>query len=110
MSDAELLTQIYDRLYQLGLTANYSGFFHTARAVYLAYKDPQRLTCVTKWLYPEVADHYHTNWRTVEHNIRYSIRILWQNHPNRICDLTGELLKKRPSPSKLISLVVALIK
>lgn len=109
MSEDELLTLIYDSLYQLGLTANYSGFFHTARAVLLAYQEPRRLTCVTKWLYPMVADQYNTDWRSVEHNIRYSIRILWENHPNRLCDLAGELLDKRPTPSELISLLISSI-
>ena len=107
MSDEELLTLIYDRLYRLGMTANYSGFFHVARAVFLAYKEPRRLTCVTKWLYPLVADDYDIDWHTVERNIRYSIRVLWQKHPNRLCDLTGELLTKQPSSSELISLLVS---
>ena len=61
MKDDELLPLIYDQLYRLGLTAQYTGFLHTARAVLLAYQNPEYLTCATKWLYPEVADHYHTN-------------------------------------------------
>ncbi len=105
MSDDALLTLIYDLLYRLGLTANYTGFFHTARAVLLAHRDPDRLTCVTKWLYPEVADQYGTNWHAVERNIRYSINILWREHPNRLCDLFGELLKKPPASAVFISLL-----
>ena len=34
------LTQIYDLLYSLGITANNSGFFYTSYAVYLAVKQP----------------------------------------------------------------------
>lgn len=109
MSDELLLIQTYDLLYHLGLTANYSGFFHTARAVLLAAKEPQRLTGITKWLYPDVADHYHTTWHAVERNIRYSISILWEAHPNRLSNLAGYLLPDRPTPAKFISLLASQI-
>ena len=49
------MTVVYDLLYQLGVTANYTGFFHAAYAVSLCVEQPDRLLLVTKWLYPEVA-------------------------------------------------------
>ena len=49
------MTDIYDLLYRLGATANYTGFFHMAYAVWLCVEQPDRLLLVTKWLYPEVA-------------------------------------------------------
>ena len=64
------MTDVYDLLYQLGVTANYTGFFHTAYAVSLCVEQPDRLVLVTKWLYPEVAKQYKTNWKAVERNIR----------------------------------------
>ena len=71
MSPAEhqAIVDSYDLLYSLGATANHLGFFQTACAVRLAAQQPERLLLVTKWLYPEVAKHYHTNWRAVERNI-----------------------------------------
>lgn len=33
--EKELLVEIYDMLYRLGVTANYIGFFHAAYAVLL---------------------------------------------------------------------------
>lgn len=63
-------SNIYDLLYRLGVTANYTGFFHTACAVSLCAKQPDRLLLVTKRLYPEVARQYRTNWKAVERNIR----------------------------------------
>ena len=57
------MTAIYDLLYRLGVTANYTGFFHTAYAVSLCIGRPDRLLLVTKWLYPEVAKQYLTNGR-----------------------------------------------
>ena len=43
---------VYDLLYRLGITANYTGFFHSAYAVCLVLEQPERLLLVTKWLYP----------------------------------------------------------
>ena len=52
-----VLTEIYDLLYRLGITANYTGFFHMGYAVKLCCERPERLLMVTKWVYPEVAKH-----------------------------------------------------
>ncbi len=66
----DILAEIYDLLHRLGVTVNYTGFFQTAYAVYLIMENPKRLLLVTKWLYPEVAKQYKTNWKAVERNIR----------------------------------------
>lgn len=71
------MTDIYDLLLRLGVTANYIGFFHTAFAVHLAIQEPERLLLVTKCLYPEVAGQYQTNWSCVERNIRMIAEIAW---------------------------------
>ena len=63
-------SEIYDLLYSLGVTANYTGFFHMASAIALCREQPGRLLLVTKCLYPEVAKQYNTNWKVVERNIR----------------------------------------
>ena len=107
MNDEAVLTLIYGLLYRLGLTANYSGFFHTSYSVLLTVRQPELLTAATKWLYPATADHYGTTWKAVERNIRYSINILWRDHPNRLGDLVGEPLAKPPSPAKFISILAA---
>lgn len=72
------MRDIYDLLYRLGATANYTGFFHTAYAISLCVERPDRLLLVTKWLYPEVAKRYGTNWKAVERNIRTVSCIIWR--------------------------------
>ena len=66
-----------DLLYSLGVTANYKGFLHTTYAVSLCMERQDRLLLVTKWLYPDVARRYGTNWKAVERNIRTVSRIAW---------------------------------
>lgn len=46
-----LLSRSYRLLYQLGVTANYIGFFYTAYAMSLCAEQPDRLLLVTKNLY-----------------------------------------------------------
>ena len=55
-------------LCRLGATANYRGFSYTAYAVLLCVQQQDRLLLVTKWLYPDVAKRYGTNWKAVERN------------------------------------------
>ncbi|MCE2603975.1 sporulation initiation factor Spo0A C-terminal domain-containing protein, partial [Pseudomonas aeruginosa] len=65
-----MITKIRELLCCLGITANYTGFYYTSYAVYLAMEDMECLSLVTKYLYPEVAKHYHTTPACVERNIR----------------------------------------
>ncbi|MFQ8982953.1 MAG: sporulation initiation factor Spo0A C-terminal domain-containing protein [Evtepia sp.] len=91
-----VLTEIYDLLYRLGITANYTGFFHMGYAVKLCCERPERLLMVTKWVYPEVAKHYQTNGRAVERNIRTVGKVLgsktvrrWSSWPGVPSDKPG---------------------
>ena len=58
--DAHTLWKIYALLQQMGASSSYTGFFHTAYAVFLTIGEPRRLLLVTKWLYPDVAEDFHT--------------------------------------------------
>ena len=99
------MTDIYDLLYRLGVTANYVGFFHTAYAVKLCAEQPDRLLMVTKWLYPEVAKQYKTSWRAVERNIRAVRNIIWQkNRPLLEVLAYGPLLQK-PRNVQMLSIL-----
>lgn len=92
-------------MFRLGLTENYTGFFHTAYAVYLTTRQPDRLELVTKWLYPEVAKHYATTWKNVERNIRTAISILWDADPKRLEALARHPLPQKPTVSEVLSIL-----
>lgn len=99
------ISEIYALLHQLGITANYTGFFHTAYAVYLAATQPDRLLLVTKWLYPEVAKHYSTNWKCVERNIRTMVNIAWNANPKFLEELARHPLTQKPRTSTFLSIL-----
>lgn len=92
-------------LNQLGVTANYIGFFHTACAVAFCMEDPHRLLLVTKWVYPEVARAYHTNWRAVERNIRTVTRIVWQENRPLLERLARRPLARKPCAAQLLAIL-----
>lgn len=92
LENSPLTAEIYDLLYRLGVSAESVAFFHTAYAVRLAVEQPQMLLLVTKWLYPEVARHYHTNWKAVERNIRRVVAAAWKHDP-------GAFMRSRPGPA-----------
>ncbi|WP_409969854.1 sporulation initiation factor Spo0A C-terminal domain-containing protein [Bengtsoniella intestinalis] len=99
--------RIYDTLYELGITANYVGFFHTSFGVYLAVNQPERMQYITKWLYPDIAKQYHTNWKSVERNIRSVTAIAWNTNPLLLQTMARHPLSKRPCNSQFIAILAA---
>ncbi len=99
--------EIYDLLYQLGVTANYTGFFHTAYAVSLCAEQPNRLLLVTKWLYPEVARQYQTSWKAVERNIRTVNVIIWRENRPLLERLARRNLSEKPRTTQLLAILAS---
>lgn len=95
----------YDLLYQLGVSANYKGYFHTAHAVTLCMQQQERLLLVTKWLYPDVARHYGTNWKAVERNIRTASAIAWKRNRPLLEALAQRHLEKCPRSTEFLTLL-----
>ncbi len=96
---------IYELLYSLGVTANYTGYFHTAYAVGMCAEQPQRLLLVTKWLYPEVAKRYRTNWKAVERNIRTASNIIWQENRRLLEEPAHSHLEQKPRNAQLLAIL-----
>ena len=101
------MTDIYDLLYRLGATANYTGFFHTAYAVSLCMEQPDRLLLVTKWLYPEVAKQYGANWKAVERNIRTVSCIIWREGRPLLEELAHRHLEQKPRNAQMLAILVS---
>ena len=99
--------RVYDLLYRLGATANRAGFFHTSAAVLLAMEQPSRLLLVTKWLYPDVAAQYNTNWKAVERSIRGIITLIWNTNPDLLKSLARFPLTAKPKPAQFLSILTA---
>ena len=99
------LTEIYDLLYWLGITAKYAGFFHASYAIFIAKQQPDRLALVTKWLYPEVARRYNTNWRAVEKNIRTVVSVAWETRPRQLEHIAHQKLEHKPKNTQFLKML-----
>ena len=96
-------------LYSLGVTEKYAGFFYTAVAVHLAACRPERLALITKWLYPDVAKQFRTDWRNVERGIRAAAEIAWELRPDKLAEIAKRDLDRRPTNSQFITILVSCV-
>ena len=96
---------VHNLLSRLGITANYTGFSYTACAVELCARQPERLQLVTKWVYPEVARRYQTNWKAVERNIRAVSSRAWERNRPLLEHLAGRPLSQRPYAAQMLAIL-----
>ena len=99
------MSSIYSLLYHLGTDATNIAFFYTSYAVLLCVHQPERLTLVTKWLYPDVALHYGTSWGAVERGIRRTLMRVWKTAPQELSLLAGFPLVEKPAPAEFLSIL-----
>lgn len=99
--------EVHSLLYQLGLTANYTGFFHTAYSIYLAACAPHRLNEAAGHLYADVAEQFSTSPAAVERSIRMSVTRVWQRDPDRLDQLFAHPLTSKPSNLEFLSALAA---
>lgn len=92
-------------LMSLGATPNYTGFRYTVHALLLSLEQDERLTHVSKYLYPDIASHYHTTYMAVERDIRTLIAVMWKRNPQLMHELAGHELKQKPTVSQFLSIL-----
>lgn len=104
-SDETCAVSIQDMLHSMGVTAKYTGFFHTSYAVELVMENPERLLLVTKWLYPDVANRYGTSWKSVERNIRTAANVAWESNKEALSEYAGFTLQRRPCNTQFLAIL-----
>ena len=101
--------EVYDLLYQLGLSAKSTAFFHLAYTVRLAAEQPQRLLAAA-WLYPETARHYGASPEAVEWSVRRLCTVAWQSAPERLSRLAGAPLNEPPPTVRFVAVLAAALR
>ena len=97
---------IFDLLYQLGISENYSGFYQTAYAVELCQAEPERLLLVTKRVYSEVARRFGTSCIAVERNIRTACGIAWEHNRCLLEHLARQPLPRKPHNAQFLAILL----
>ena len=100
---------IRELLRYLGVTANYRGYALATKACELIEEDESLLLCVTRELYPKVADFYGCNSDNVERNIRTMIKRIWDEHPERLIEISRCDLTYQPTVSEFLDYLVTYV-
>ena len=61
----------------IGIPAHIKGYQYIREGIILSIKDPETLNYITKYLYPSIAQKYHTTTSSVERAIRHAIEVAW---------------------------------
>ena len=92
-----------------GFQARHRGYRYLREAVWIAYKDPEVLVCVTKSLYPEIARRFDTTDQNVERSIRNVIELVWlEGNAETLKAIFGDLFSRegeRPTNLDVIQIL-----
>lgn len=105
----ERKTQLETILQQFGAGEHYSGYKFCIRAVEIALEHPETLDSITKCIYPEIADLYHTSRKCVERNLRTMIEKIWKSGGREFFCGPDSNDQKRPSNSRFIEMLVQIL-
>ncbi len=103
--DVELI--ITDMMQQIGIPANIKGYRYIRTAVIECVENCNCLNCITKFLYPLVAEKHETTAPRVERAIRHAINTAWQKNRSAVSSFFGYGVSNfnHPTNSEFISLM-----
>ena len=77
---------IINTLDSFGVSRSYTGYNYVVYGLLLILEDSERIECITKTLYLDVAKHFHTNWNCVEKNMRTVVNHVWDSHNTELLE------------------------
>ncbi|MBO5266072.1 MAG: sporulation transcription factor Spo0A [Ruminiclostridium sp.] len=100
---------VTDIIHQIGIPAHIKGYHYLRTAIILSINDDEMINCVTKLLYPTVAEKYNTTSSRVERAIRHAIEIAWDRGDvdvlNGIFGYTVRNSRGKPTNSEFVALI-----
>ena len=98
--------KIKDLLRQLGIGRTYQGCDYIVYGMMLLLEDRDRLTYITKTLYPDIAKRYRTSWNCVERDIRTVVEVVWRDGDEELLKkICGGRLLEKPQNVKFFELL-----
>ena len=101
----ELLTEVYETLYRLGIRATMQGFFETSGAVFLVATKSRREWFSITEVYREISALYRTDAADVDPRIRRMIQKMWKSNPELLKRMAGYELEIRPTPREFLEIM-----
>ena len=105
----DLEAAVSDIIHEIGVPAHVKGYKYLREAITMAVLDMDVMGAVTKVLYPEVAQTFHTTPSRVERAIRHAIELAWERGDLAILQkyfgYTVSNSKGKPTNSEFIAMI-----
>ena len=96
-------------IHEVGVPAHIKGYQYLREAIMMVVKDIDVINQITKMLYPEIANKYHTTPSRVERAIRHAIEVAWARGQidtvESIFGYTVSTSKGKPTNSEFIAMI-----
>lgn len=114
MKKKEILKEVTDTLYNLGISPKLAGYKYIIEATMLSYYDNSYINNLTTKLYPKIGEKYNTTPSRIERDIRYSVEKAWKNGDINLINDMGKYITSfktgRPCNSDFIAILVDRLK
>ena len=90
---------IINTLDSFGVSRSYTGYNYVVYSLQLILEDEERIDCITKTLYLDVAKHFHTTWSCVEKNMRTIVNCVWNSHNTELLDIIFNRSNRNKKPT-----------
>ena len=108
-NEENLEALVTNMIHEIGVPAHIKGYQYLREAIMMVVNDIDIINQITKQLYPEIAQKYHTTPSRVERAIRHAIEVAWgrgeQNTVESIFGYTVNAAKGKPTNSKFIAMI-----
>ena len=96
-------------IHEIGVPAHIKGYQYLREAIMMVVQNIDIINQITKQLYPEIAEKYHTTPSRVERAIRHAIEVAWARGKNDavegIFGYTISAAKGKPTNSEFIAMI-----
>ena len=108
-NEENLEALVTNMIHEIGVPAHIKGYQYLREAIMMVVNDIDIINQITKQLYPEIAQKYHTTPSRVERAIRHAIEVAWgrgeQNTVESIFGYTVNAAKGKPTNSESIAMI-----
>lgn len=108
-SQENLEALVTNVIHEVGVPAHIKGYQYLREAIILVVKDIDVINQITKQLYPEIAEKFHTTPSRVERAIRHAIEVAWGRGQTDVVEsifgYTVSAAKGKPTNSEFIAMI-----
>ena len=108
-SEENLEALVTNLIHEVGVPAHIKGYQYLREAIMMVVNDIDVINQITKQLYPDIADKFHTTPSRVERAIRHAIEVAWGRGQTEavenIFGYTVSAAKGKPTNSEFIAMI-----